>query len=480
MSDNKSHYAYACFKKSENGKITSFLCGSDIKDLTEKLGQEQTEKTANNSQDSSDGLDSHHFLSKAMGRITETIGSQNDLLSICSALGIAMVQVSHDDIESFIIKNGDEVTENNLTIYGFSESIFRQLKSKIDDLYTAAQSARSLPPALLLSLVANFDSVIADVVRDFLESKPETLKNTSKSLSIGDVLSSKSIDDLKELIIRDEIYLFSRGSHEEQVKFIEKYFHIEIIAHWKRWADFIEVFERRNLIAHGEKSFTARYAAICNTNGKDDTNSKLGKTISIKYSYLREAADLLLEFGILLIFTLWKKHFPSDFSSACDKINEICYTLILSKRYNAPIQVLEHVLSLKGIIISDSVKKMMVVNLASAYRHKDNKDKCKKVLSDVDWSASSDEYKICVSALLDEADNVASLIEPVVTSGKIRKIDFQEWPAFDFVRDTEVVSKKFRDIFGDEINGNNQMETVEFDKTNQPTGDHKPDNNTVH
>lgn len=114
-----------------------------------------------------------------------------------------------------------------------------------------------------MSIVATFDSNIADVVRDMLTIKSDLSQTGSKTILLSDILHLSSIAEIKEKLISDKVYLFSRGSHEDQLKFIEENFHISIKSHWKRWPDFIEVFERRNLIAHREKTFTKRYVAIC-------------------------------------------------------------------------------------------------------------------------------------------------------------------------------------------------------------------------
>lgn len=308
-----------------------------------------------------------------------------------------------------------------------------------------------LPSAVLLTIVATFDTLAADVVRTILELKPDRYSSSDKTISVADILSMKSFDDVKSKLLNDEIYQYSRGSHEEQVKYIEKQFHIKIIENWKRWPDFIEIFERRNLLAHGEKRFTQRYAEICKSQGHKGSEKLVGKEIELTTNYLSQSVDTLLEFFMLLIFSVWRKQIPEEEQSAFDLINHVIYRLITDERYRVPINVTEYVLGLKGVSVTEATRLMLIVNLASAYRHQDNKELVIQTLKRADWSAASDNYKICVAALREDVDEVVTLMAPCVSSNKISKDDFREWPVFSFVRDSDEYRSEFKKIFGENL-----------------------------
>lgn len=306
-----------------------------------------------------------------------------------------------------------------------------------------------LPSSVLLTIVATFDSLTADVVRTMLALKPERFSQSGKTVPVFDLLAMDSFEDLKSKLIDDEVYQFSRGSHEDQVKDIEKWFNVKVGESWKRWPDFIEVFERRNLIAHGEKKFTKRYVSICKSHNHKGSENLIDQEILITPQYLNQSLDVLVEFAILLVFSIWRKQLPNEENSAFDELNAACYRMITEARYRVPVRVLEYALSLKNVRITESTRLMLTVNLASAHRHRSNKDLSDKVLDSVDWSAVSDNFSICVASLKDELSEVLRMMPAVAASRTVTKEDFRTWPVFSFVRDKKEFADKFEEIFGE-------------------------------
>ena len=225
----------------------------------------------------------------------------------------------------------------------------------------------ALPAAVLMSAVATFDSLMADIVRSMLLLRADNPLIGARTVSLSEVLQASSIEELKERVIAEEIYEFSRGSHDEQVSYIEKHFNVDIKARWERWSEFIEIFERRNLIAHGEKLFTKRYVDICAKHGYKGSDLPYGSEIEITTTYLKQAFEELLEFVILVVFTLWRKQLPKEVSEAYGVINDVSVKLVEGRNFSVPVRVLEHVLGLKVNNVPDETKKMMTVNLGHLY-----------------------------------------------------------------------------------------------------------------
>ncbi len=367
------------------------------------------------------------------------------------------------DVISWVESSSEMLeTVDNAAIYGLSGEQFQGIASKMSRIWRVEIGLRSLPAAVLMSIVATFDTVIADVIRDMLTIKTEVFQTGERTILLSDALRAELIAEIKEKSIVDEIYQFSRGSHEDQVRYIETNFHVAIKDHWKRWPDFIEVFERRNLIAHGEKTFTKRYASICSKNGHKGSDKILGAPVKLTSNYLRQAADILLEFSLLLVFSLWRKQFVKEKEDAFESLNHAAFRLIETKKYEVAIRLLEYALSLKNTGVLDRTRKMMYVNLASAHRHSDNKELSIRILSDVDWSSSSDDFKICVAALRGDMDEVTRLMPIVANADAVSKEHFRNWPVFKFVRDQERFLLRFREIFGEPLRQEKAPKAMEF------------------
>jgi hypothetical protein len=91
----------------------------------------------------------------------------------------------------------------------------------------------------------------------------------------------------------------------------------------------------------------------------------------------------------------------------------------------------------------DIARKMLIVNNACAYRHAGNIDKCNRILDAVDWTASSDNFRLCVAALKDDMGVLTTLMPSVASSEAITKISFRTWPVFKFAKER----KEFQDAF---------------------------------
>lgn len=201
--------------------------------------------------------------------------------------------------------------------------------------------------------------------------------------------------------------------------------------------------------------------------GHKGSEKTLNTEIELSSLYLRQAIDLLLEFGVLLVFSLWRKHFTEQEQDAFSSLNQVSFDLIKSRNYVVAIRVLEYGLGLKSVKILDRTMKMMVVNLASAYRHSKDEKRCLNTLASVDWSGSADEFKICAEALKVNVPEVVSLMGVVSQSNKITKENFRDWPVFDFVKDQEEFCAAFLSIFTEPFREESKADNIEFTETNE-------------
>ena len=261
---------------------------------------------------------------------------------------------------------------------------------------------------------------------------------------------------------------------------LRKNFHIAIKSHWKRWPDFIEIFERRNLIAHGESKFTRRYVEICTKHQHKGSEKLLNTPILLTPAYLTQSVNVLLEFSVLLVFSLWRKQFPDDEKKAFESVGQNCFMLISNKRFKVSIRILEYVLALKNTKAPEDIRRMMVVNLASAYKHMKDAKRCVEVLDSMDWSASADNYKICVAALKENIIEVLRLMPVVVSSKTIEKEDLRDWPVFSFMRDNSEFCERFHEIFGESIRAEERSKAVEMPSNSVAAGADISDTNTIH
>lgn len=284
-------------------------------------------------------------------------------------------------------------------------------------------------------------------------------------MSLARILRASRIEDIVEEAISDEVYKFSRESHDVQVKYIEENFDVSIKRDWKRWPDFIEVFERRNLVAHGEKRFTKRYVDNCKAHGHKGSDSLLDSRILVTTTYIRQCLSILTECAILTTFSLWRKHVKADEEEAFNFMVFISYELIKSHQYYLATFICDYILSLNTAARKENVRLRLVVNLASAHAHLDQNEAAKGILDKEDWTATSDDFQICVASIRKDVAEVVRLMPIIKAADKIHMQDFREWPVFDFVNKKEEFRDSFEVIYGEKYRVKHVVKPLET-----PTG----------
>ncbi len=360
--------------------------------------------------------------------------------------------------------------EGLLKIYGVPDDRLATLNKKMKKMHHTHEGLASIPANVLMGMVARFDASISALVRFLLLNRREKLSGGERMIPVKEVLAVGSFNELVGKLIDDEIHSLMRGSHSDQIRYIEENFSIEVRKGFERWPQFIEVFERRNLAAHGEGAANSRYDRVCKEHRVPDAH-RLGifEDTNLSDSYLRKSTDLLLEFGILMIWWLWLKNTTDQVDKAYSEINNCTYELITEKRYELSARILESALSRKTDGAPEVIKRMMAINLANCYKKLNDDESYKKAMKLFDWTASSDEFQISVASLCQDYERVCELMPRVIGDDKVGKVGFRDWPVFDWVKEDASVRDKFLEVFGEplEIAGGAGFEADEADMTSE-------------
>lgn len=392
-------------------------------------------------------------LNEALKKGVEFASSQAHLIAV-TAVAPAIFEFVHVSNKIFdpVKANSAPVQDDDVVaVYALTQDQYESLEKARKNLLDLRLGVAALPNATLMSLVATFDALIVDLVAKMLRLNKIWMTKGDRKLGYEKVAEAESLDALITEAISEEIYQFSRGSHDEQAKYFETIFGVSIRFHWKRWPDYIKVFERRNLIAHGEATFNARYVSVCSSAGHKGSDKLLNKSVEIRSPYLRQALEILTEFAILLPFAVWRKVSDEEEEKAFTQLNEAAYNLIVSGLYTAAERVLEFALTLTKVKVPASIIQTLTINRASALRHAGHKDQADSVLDGVDWSASSDVFQICMYAVRGDAAQVARLLPKFAKSDELNAPTFKQRPYFSFVRDDDAVKQAYLETFGEPL-----------------------------
>ncbi|WP_288017036.1 hypothetical protein [Blastomonas sp.] len=491
-SDQSQYVAYFSCKEDEEGKINVFHVCNDHDSASKWCEEHPTSKkknatssdtqsvVMNNKEEGSTELESNQKIenitssdphssaavsnvvtqeqaiesfSYHLQNLLKSLKSFYDLIDINVIVKIAFPNMLISNDINVFRKTLPIVSEKDgYKIYGVPDNSTSQLNYQLKRLEHTKDGLSSISANVIMGMVARFDANVSALVRFLLTNRKERLGSSDRTIAVRDILAAKSFDDLIADLVDDEVHSLMRGSHEDQVRYIEQNFSIKIIEGFSRWGEFIEIFERRNLAAHGEGIVNSRYVKICQK-AKSPASStlELGSKVVMSDTYLRNSTDLLIEFGVLLIWWLWLKHSPSDLDLAYEEINSVTYELICEKRYKLSSNILRSALSRKSDGSQERTRRMMVVNLANCLKKIGQEKDSKTALAMFDWSAAADEYKICVASIQGDIDKVCSLMPKIKDTDSVGKAAIREWPAFDWVRDDERVKERFKEIFGEPL-----------------------------
>ncbi|MBN1547912.1 MAG: hypothetical protein JW902_14775, partial [Syntrophaceae bacterium] len=228
------------------------------------------------------------------------------------------------------------------------------------------------------------------------------------------------------------------------------------------WGEFIEITERRNLFVHSNGVVSSQYLKVCEQHGHNLKNISVGDILTVDSEYLKRAYKVNYEISVKLAHVLWRKLFPSEREDADINLNNVCFDLVSKGKNVLASDLLEFAISLPKHH-SDTVKRMMVINLAQAYKRSNKEEKCTEILKRFDWSATGYEFKLAVAVLNEDFERSAKLLKIVVNTGDLSEKEIVEWPLFKEFRKTDEFLAGFKELFDKDYAQQEELVKEEFD-----------------
>lgn len=321
--------------------------------------------------------------------------------------------------------------------------------AKIEEAKDATNGARHLPQIVTIGLISSYDSMLSELLRIVFSKKPEIVFTSDREIKFSDLASYASIEDARAGIISEEIEGALRKSHHDQFQWMENKFSMRLREGLNVWPDFIELCERRNLFTHTGGLVSGQYVKNCIAHGHK-TTSQPGDRLAADVRYLSNSIEVVAEIGLKLIHTLWRKFSEDDRQKADACLNSCGLSLIQKKKYNSAQKILEFGADQKKHS-SDSVRRMMVVNLANALKLAGKKSSASNILNKEDWTATSTQFRICVAAVKDDRSTLCELLAlgPKVT--EISASNFRDWPVFETAHKFDDVAETFESTYGEPL-----------------------------
>lgn len=321
--------------------------------------------------------------------------------------------------------------------------------SIIQDLYFLVDSdlIDVLKNGHFLSLFSAFDVFSGDLLSSIYLRKPALLNSLNGAMNLGDMLKYESLEDIKSIILQNEIESLRRKSYVDQFKELESRFNIKL-KQFENWPKFVECAQRRNLLTHCDGVINNQYLNVCKEEGFSFPKSiKAGDKIKLDRKYFRNTFEIMLEVGIKLGHTLWRKVFPDELDQADEHLVMTTYNLL--KRENWRIaEVIGKFANEQRKYSNDIRKRIYLVNYVIALKFGRKRKKAEAILKKVDWSAASNVFKLANAVLLEKYNDAARIMKRIGKKGEfVKEYSYHDWPLFRKFREKDVFLKTYESIY---------------------------------
>ncbi|NTU74021.1 hypothetical protein HGB07_07750 [Candidatus Roizmanbacteria bacterium] len=286
----------------------------------------------------------------------------------------------------------------------------------------------------------------------YSNARPELLNSSERVLTFAQLQDLQTLEAAREYLVEKEIESILRKSHSQQFEWMEKTFSVPLRKGLECWPQFIELTERRNLFVHADGIVSSQYLTVCGEHGVKHCEALTsGTRLYVELSYFQLSAHCLTEIGVKLAHVLWRKLVPADREEADLNLIEIVYDLLIKRNYKLAADLAYFGTNTIKSHASDQNRRVLVVNLAIAYKFSGDAERCSAVLDAEDWSATSDDFRLAIAALRDNFDEAAKLMKSIGKDNRLGKFEYREWPVFRDFRKSDQFASTYKEVFGEEF-----------------------------
>lgn len=324
-------------------------------------------------------------------------------------------------------------------IWGCTQQLNRFVHSEIE---------RDLSRGQLLTLFAIFDAYIGDLIAALYRRKPTLFNAINRQMTISEMVSYTNIDDIKEIILESEIDTLRRKGYVELFEDLEKRFSINL-RKFDNWPSFVEISQRRNVVAHCDAITTHQYVKICRQEGfAFDPEPVIGKPLTIEPDYFTIACSILTEVAVKLGQTLWRKVIPDEIEEADDHLISVLYDFLERCEWPYAITAGSFALSLPKHF-NEVKRTIMLVNYAIAAKFSGQDSLATDLLNSKDWSALSLDFRLAEAVLREDFEKASALMISIGKRGQfVTEEAYHVWPLFNQFRMSNQFVTAYESVYG--------------------------------
>lgn len=325
----------------------------------------------------------------------------------------------------------------------------RDLQNSLHQLrkLTVYDTEKTVTNGFFLNIFSAFDAFTGDLLRALFHAKPELFSMLGGSISMEEIVDAGSKDDILDRVLNLYIEAHRRKSYPEQFKDIGSLFGLKL-TDFKNWMYFVEASQRRNLMTHCDGTVTDQYIKVCLDAGYQRQDlPKVGNAITVDGQYFEKCCDLIVEVGLKLCHTLWRKLLPQELAEADQQIVNEIFALLLDKEWQLAENLAQFAADQKRHS-SERFKLIIEVNLIQAMKRSGRKVEARQRLQQSDWSAMLIEFQLAKAVLLEEYTLASKLMVQIGrTSSIINEVSYHTWPLFNEFCSTKEFLDAYKSCF---------------------------------
>lgn len=315
---------------------------------------------------------------------------------------------------------------------------FDMIEKQGDILYSGA----------LMLLVTYFENLVAGVLKKDFIKHPQRVSLDEKSVSYKLLAEVGDIEEIKNILIDQEITNRMYGSFEDWKNFFQKNIKLKLTSWNKSFEHLQEIIARRNLFVHNNGIINNIYIKLV----KEMDSSFIGKHIGISREYIDDAIDTIEYLGIALVLEAWIKEY-ADVEEEIKNITDMIYEEYLeNEKWEMAKHFYEICLENPKILSAD--KMLCSINCWQCYKWLGEYEKIRDDVEKVDVSAYKPIYTLGILALKGE---YKKFFEYYDNQTDIGEDELKEWPLFRELRN----SQEFQERFPEVIDGEKEKVTKE-------------------
>lgn len=328
-----------------------------------------------------------------------------------------------------------------------AQAKFDRVMRKLERLLNSKKSTQ-LESSLFVGLFACYDAFFGKLLQVIFSKKNALFNVLDKTISLSQLASASTIDDLKAQVIDELVSDLRRKSYEDQFSSMESLFGL-VLKKFPNYASFIEASQRRHLFTHCDGIVSLQYINCCKSAGYVFENApKPGSRLKLGPEYFQLACGFVREVGAKLAHTLWRKLFPDELQEADKHLSDTIYSLLQRERWDQAIILGEFARAQKNV--SDKGReKMYLVNYCIALCGGGKAVDAARILRDEDWSDAAPDFKLAKAVLLEDHDLACEIMKVIGKRGElVSEHAYHTWPLFRDFRSNTKFRNTYKAIYG--------------------------------